>query len=103
MPEERRASGVVLSRSVADNISLAVLNKLSGIFGLNGPRIRALAQKQVDSLSIKAPNLDALVGQLSGGNQQKVVIGKVARRSGQVFLLLDEPTRGVDVNAKAEI
>jgi ABC-type sugar transport system ATPase subunit len=102
VPEERRTSGVVLNRSVADNVALAMLDRLGGLFGLNRSSVREAAQTQVDNLRIRAPDLDTLVGTLSGGNQQKVVIGKWLAADVKI-LLLDEPTRGVDVNAKAEI
>jgi len=102
VPEERRASGVLLNRSVADNLSLAVIDHLGSGFGLDLKRMRALVAKQIANLSIKTPSPEALAGQLSGGKQQKIVIGKWLAAKVKV-LLLDEPTRGVDVNAKSEI
>lgn len=102
VPEERRESGIVLSLSVADNLTMAVLDRLSTWFGLDRRRVGNLARTQIADLNIKTPNAQVPVGQLSGGNQQKVVIGKWLAADIRV-LLLDEPTRGVDVNAKAEI
>jgi ABC-type sugar transport system ATPase subunit len=102
VPEERRESGVILERSVAENLSIAVLRRLSGVFGLRRGALAELARTQARNLGIKAAGLDVPVAQLSGGNQQKVVIGKWLAADVKI-LLLDEPTRGVDVNAKAEI
>jgi ABC-type sugar transport system ATPase subunit len=102
VPEERRESGVILERSVGENLSIAVLRRLSGVFGLRRGALEDLARAQVRNLEIKAAGIDVPVAQLSGGNQQKVVIGKWLAADVKI-LLLDEPTRGVDVNAKTEI
>jgi ABC-type sugar transport system ATPase subunit len=102
VPEERRASGVLLNRSVADNLCLPVIDRLGSVAGLDFRRMRALVSEQIANLSIKTPSPDALAGQLSGGNQQKIVIGKWLAAKVRI-LLLDEPTRGVDINAKGEI
>ena len=105
VPEERRAEGLILSKSVAFNVSLANLQKL--VVGrylplINGNAQAALARDTIRALSIKAQGVDTLVSQLSGGNQQKVVIGRWLQRAPHV-LILDEPTRGVDIGARAEI
>ncbi|HWA18376.1 MAG TPA: sugar ABC transporter ATP-binding protein [Devosia sp.] len=102
VPEERRESGLVLVRSVAENIAFPVLSKLSRAGVLSRRRLNALAADLVQRLSIRTPSLGQLVRTLSGGNQQKVVMGKWLA-AGTRILLLDEPTRGIDINAKFEI
>jgi ABC-type sugar transport system ATPase subunit len=102
VPEERRESGVVLGRSVAENISFPILNQLTKAFLIRRKLLSAVAGDLVESLHIKTPSLGQLVRTLSGGNQQKVVIAKWLAAKVRV-LLLDEPTRGIDVNAKFEI
>jgi D-xylose transport system ATP-binding protein len=100
--EDRKRYGLVPEASVGENLTLATLRRFArrGILD-QGARERA-ARGQVDSLRIRTPGLSALASQLSGGNQQKVVLGKWLMASPRV-LLLDEPTRGIDVGAKAEI
>ena len=105
VPEERRADGLVLSKSVAFNLSLSNLDRLvfSNAFPLiNGRARSSMAQKIVQDLAIKTSGIGAPVGRLSGGNQQKVVIGRWLQRAPRL-LILDEPTRGVDIGARAEI
>lgn len=102
IPEDRRHQGLVLSASVAENLGLVWLRQLSrGGMILRG-RHRELAERMCRELAVKTPSLEQTVGLLSGGNQQKVVLGKWLARRPRV-LILDEPTRGVDVGAKAEI
>ena len=102
IPENRKTQGLALARSVGDNIVLAGLRKLfpSGVFV---PR-RALkaARAIIDKLRIATPTPRRPVGNLSGGNQQKVVIGKWLNADAK-FFIFDEPTRGIDVGAKSEI
>ncbi|MBL9013789.1 MAG: sugar ABC transporter ATP-binding protein [Myxococcales bacterium] len=98
VPEDRKGAGLVLGASVADNLVLASLSTAL----LDAADLEARALSRSRDLSIKVPGLGAEVATLSGGNQQKVVIGKWLERAPRV-LLLDEPTRGVDVGAKAEI
>jgi len=105
VPEERRTEGLVLAKSLAFNVGLANLDKLviSPLFRLISPRARAnLALETIRALAIKSQGIETPVGRLSGGNQQKVVIGRWLQRAPRV-LILDEPTRGVDVGARAEI
>jgi ABC-type sugar transport system ATPase subunit len=97
VPEDRKAAGLVLGMTVADNLALPGLPRILDVAGAE----RAAADR-VKAMRIKVPGLAAEVATLSGGNQQKVVIGKWLALSPRV-LLLDEPTRGVDVGAKAEI
>ncbi len=101
-PENRRAEGLVVEMTICENVSLPSLPALSN-FGLIQPkRERQLAEEQVVSLQIKTPSTQARVLNLSGGNQQKVVLAKWLARRPRV-MILDEPTRGIDVGAKAEI
>ena len=101
--EDRRGEGVLLPMSVLKNTALPNLQKVSGNFGmimLN--KARNLATRVIKSLSIKVSNFDQKVGTLSGGNQQKIVFGKWLETE-PYLLILDEPTRGLDISAKGEI
>ena len=101
-PEDRQREGLVLGRSVAENTTLACLEKLTR-FGLLQPaRERELVGGYVERLRIRTPSQQQIVRNLSGGNQQKVVLAKWLA-TGPRVLLLDEPTRGIDINAKKEI
>ena len=102
VPEDRKHQGLVLGMSVQDNVSFAVLHSLSKMGLLQTGPCQQLADRTIRELRIRTPSRDQSVGTLSGGNQQKVVIGKWLARDCQL-LILDEPTRGVDVGAKAEI
>lgn len=102
VPEDRRRHGLVLEDSVRHNLGLPNLGRLSRLGFVAARREARLAAGVRERLGIRTPSLDTPVGQLSGGNQQKVVLGKWLDSRPRV-LLLDEPTRGVDVGAKAEI
>jgi ABC-type sugar transport system ATPase subunit len=102
VPEERRESGLVLGRSVGDNLIYPIVDRLGSYVHFKKDATREVVDRYIASLSIKTPSGKARAGGLSGGNQQKIVIGKWLA-AGIKILLLDEPTRGVDVNAKAEI
>ncbi|KRA25429.1 sugar ABC transporter ATP-binding protein [Microbacterium sp. Root61] len=102
VPEERRAQGVILSAPIADNIAIANLKSVSPGGIVSQRRIVQLAKQALSDLRIKARSVRQPVGQLSGGNQQKVVLAKMLARNPKV-LLMDEPTRGIDVGTKAEI
>jgi ribose transport system ATP-binding protein len=101
-PEDRKAEGLVLEMSVAENASLACLDRTTRLGVLRPARERELLGTYFKRLAVKAPSLKAAVQILSGGNQQKVVLSKWLATTPTV-LLLDEPTRGIDVNAKREI
>jgi ribose transport system ATP-binding protein len=103
VPEDRKALGVFLPESVSWNVSLpSVARDARGGMFLNRTAERAHAEQSRDQLRVKSPTLETLVGTLSGGNQQKVALGKWLAMRPKV-LLLDEPTRGIDVGAKREI
>jgi rhamnose transport system ATP-binding protein len=102
VPEDRRRHGVILDMPVAANATLAVLRQVSTFGFVRRSVERKLAADYVARLSIKTPSLDAYVAQLSGGNQQKVAVARWLATAPAV-LILDEPTQGVDVGAKAEI
>lgn len=102
VPEDRRALGLVGTASVADNIGLVTPPGTCRFGLLRRGRLREFARRAVETLRIKTRGLDAPVWTLSGGNQQKCVLGRWVGPDARV-LLLDEPTRGVDVGAKAEI
>jgi L-arabinose transport system ATP-binding protein len=101
-PEDRKKEALVLTRSVRENIALVVLRSISRLRFVRRGAEQAMVQDLVDSLRVKTPSLDQEVSKLSGGNQQKVVLARWLARKPDV-LILDEPTRGVDVGAKAEI
>ncbi len=101
--EDRRGSGILGCLSIADNVSIASLNQyLDGGIKLNKGKIEELVQENVAKLSIKTPSSKTLIQALSGGNQQKVIISRWLANNPDV-LIMDEPTRGIDVGAKYEI
>jgi ribose transport system ATP-binding protein len=102
VPEDRKLHGLVLNQTIKSNISITVLKTLESWGLLNAKKEKALAANYINELSIKTSSDKNLAQQLSGGNQQKIVLAKWLATNPQV-LLLDEPTRGIDINAKAEI
>ena len=101
--EDRRGEGVLLPMSVQKNTALPNLRKVSRSLGIiNLEKVRNLARRVIDSLSIKVSSSDQAVSTLSGGNQQKIVFGKWLETEPDL-LILDEPTRGLDISAKGEI
>jgi ABC-type sugar transport system ATPase subunit len=102
LPEDRKRLGLVLSMNCRENTSLATLPSLTRLGFVRRAAERTLAQKYADRLRVKAPSIESGVAGLSGGNQQKVALAKWLARECDV-LMVDEPTRGVDVGAKAEI
>jgi L-arabinose transport system ATP-binding protein len=101
-PEERKAQALLLERSVRDNTSLVVLDRLRRFRFVKRAEERKLTREYVDRLNVRTPSIEHEVRKLSGGNQQKVVLARWLARKPKV-LILDEPTRGIDVGAKAEI
>jgi D-xylose transport system ATP-binding protein len=100
--EDRKRYGLILDQTIRDNITLAGLKSLSGPVLTNQAKEMRAARRQMDSLRIKARSPMTIAGTLSGGNQQKVVLGKWLLTEPKI-LFLDEPTRGIDVGAKQEI
>ncbi|MFJ9210431.1 sugar ABC transporter ATP-binding protein [Streptomyces sp. NPDC102264] len=101
-PEERKAQALFPHRSIRDNTSLVVLDRLRRFRFVRRKAERELTQHYADRLRVRAPSIEHEVRKLSGGNQQKVVLARWLARKPKV-LILDEPTRGIDVGAKAEI
>ena len=101
VPEDRKAAGLVLSNSVGFNLTLAATRSLCGLF-ISFRRRDALIERLIGGLGIKTNSPWQAVSSLSGGNQQKVVVAKWLATEPKV-LILDEPTRGVDIGAKREI
>lgn len=102
VPEDRKRDGIVPQLSIKDNISLAVLDRVSAAGWIRPNAERTLARQKADELTVTPPAITPRVDTLSGGNQQKVVFAKWLA-AGPRVLILDEPTRGVDVGAKADI
>ena len=102
-PEDRKKDGLCTKLSIRHNIALPNLDLLCNKMGVvSRSREDEMCRKVVDDLKVKTPNVDVNAGNLSGGNQQKLVVGKWLARNSRV-VIFDEPTRGIDVNAKSEI
>lgn len=102
LPEDREHEGLVKSLTVRDNLIMNALGKVSSHCIINKPSERKFTSDVVEALGIKAASIEQEVNQLSGGNKQKVVVGRISAAEPRVFLL-DEPTRGVDISAKDSI
>lgn len=102
LSEDRKLDGLILQMDIRENITLTYLNRFFKNGIISKPRERKIAQTQVDAFNINCRSIYQLVNTLSGGNQQKVVLGKWLCEKPKL-LILDEPTRGIDINAKAEI
>lgn len=100
--EDRKGEGLLLSQSISANIALGNLPAISRAGVVNSGAERELAERQIAAMRIRSSSPEQVVGELSGGNQQKVVIGRWLERDCSV-LLFDEPTRGIDVGAKFDI
>jgi ribose transport system ATP-binding protein len=100
VPEDRRQQGIVPDRPVWVNLLLGSWAR--NLLPVSGPQVRKAAVKQINSLVIRPSNPDQIIRRLSGGNQQKVVLAR-ALEAGSTVLLIDAPTRGIDVAAKSEI
>ena len=102
VPEDRKDQGILPNISVQGNISISILKSLLNKIGtINEKKEGEIANKNIMKLNIKTPNAEKLISQLSGGNQQKVILARWLETNPQV-LILDEPTKGIDVGAKAE-
>lgn len=102
LPEERKREGLITGKSVATNISIASLRKVSRRGVINAAQEYRVAREHVEALRIKTPTIYQRVDNLSGGNQQKVVVARWLAAECRI-LILDEPTKGIDVGAKVEI
>ena len=102
-PEDRKLQGIILDMSVRENLSLAALRRDKKSIGfLDFAKEVAISREMIESMRVKTPGDSQILRYLSGGNQQKVVLGKWLALK-PAILLLDEPTRGIDVGAKREI
>jgi ribose transport system ATP-binding protein len=102
VPEERLSEGLIMKLSIRSNISITNLKKIVRFFVVSAKKERSIAEEYIKKMNIRAYNIEQKVATLSGGNQQKVVISKCLNAD-SVVLLMDEPTRGIDVGAKQEI
>ena len=102
IPEDRQRDGLVSILSVAENLTMASLRKLTRYFHIRARAEAEEVRKEVKELSIKVADTSLPVSSLSGGNQQKVVIGKALLTAPKV-LLMDEPSRGIDIGAKSDV
>lgn len=102
LTEDRKGQGLILNQDINYNVNISSYDKLSGKILLNKKQMENRALDNIDKLNIKPANMNFIVGQLSGGNQQKVVIGKWLNTKANIFII-DEPTRGIDVGAKVEV
>ena len=102
MPEDRKNHGAMLEICVKNNINMPIYTKISKASVISSKSEHKTAKKYKDELYIKTPTLSQLVKNLSGGNQQKVILGKWLAANSEL-IILDEPTRGIDVGAKFEI
>ena len=103
VPEDRKQHGLILSMDVKQNTTMAILQRISNLLGaISTKKESDIAARYVEALSIATPSLSQTVSNLSGGNQQKVVLAKWLSTEPKI-LIMDEPTRGIDVGAKAEV
>lgn len=103
VPEDRKKDGIVPVMSVAQNITLAALDRFSGLFSsLDDAREQDVIRQSIAHLKVKTASQDLAIARLSGGNQQKAVLAKCLLLNPDI-LILDEPTRGIDIGAKYEI
>ncbi|MBC7960630.1 MAG: sugar ABC transporter ATP-binding protein, partial [Vallitaleaceae bacterium] len=101
-PEDRKTQGLVLQRSVKENFSMPIINRFVGKIFINHSLEKKTCLEGINALSVKTPSIDQSVIKLSGGNQQKIIIARWLASKPKI-LILDEPTKGIDVGAKAEI
>ncbi|MDR1618887.1 MAG: sugar ABC transporter ATP-binding protein [Treponema sp.] len=102
IPEDRKKLGCLLTKDVKFNVAVSLFRKLSNFFVVNDRKVKSVTNFYIDKLKIKTPSMEQIVKNLSGGNQQKVVLAKSLAANSNI-ILFDEPTRGIDVGAKHEI
>src|SRR5262249_37758109 len=102
VPEDRHRHGLIMDFTIARNMTLPLLSRLTRLGLVDQRREKELANRYAEQLQVRSAGLDQLVRVLSGGNQQKVVLGKWLATKPDI-LILDEPTRGIDIGAKAEV
>ena len=102
VPEDRKREGLILPFSVESNITMASLEDLTHMGIVDSSKDADIGKRQIEALAIKTPTPETKVVTLSGGNQQKCIVGRWMERNPKI-LILDEPTRGIDVGAKFEI
>jgi ribose transport system ATP-binding protein len=102
LSENRKEEGLMLNQSIADNLTLTKMEAFGNFGFIKGSRQREVAQKWVNELRVKCRDCSQTIGELSGGNQQKVALARLLEHPARIFLL-DEPTRGIDVGSKAQI
>ena len=101
-PEDRKEQGLILTKSIKDNLTIPILKTLTNKGVIDSKKERTVSKQAVQTYGIKTQSIDKTVGELSGGNQQKVILGRWLLANPKI-LVLDEPTKGIDVGAKAEI
>ena len=101
-PEDRKDEGIVAGRSVKDNLTVSILDRLSRMGIINRTEEKRITNESIRELNIKTPDMYKNIAELSGGNQQKVILGRSLAANPKI-LILDEPTKGIDVGAKSEI
>ena len=102
LPEERKQHGILELLSVKDNITVSLMDQVTNLFVVNGRKEKQIAQQVVEDYAVKTPSLEQPIRFLSGGNQQKAIIGRAMNTTPRI-LIFDEPTKGIDVGAKVEI
>jgi ABC-type sugar transport system ATPase subunit len=102
VPEDRKLQALILGLAIRENLGLSILDRLSRFGIVRLGEERALARRMVEALRVRTPSIEQKVLNLSGGNQQKVVIAKWLALHPKI-LIMDEPTRGIDIGAKAEV
>jgi len=102
VPEDRKGKGALLDMTIRSNTSMAVLERLSKFFTIDKKEEKRLANEYKESIRIKTPSIEQKIKNLSGGNQQKVIIARWLASEPEL-VIFDEPTRGIDVGAKSEI
>ena len=103
IPENRKLEGNITGRSICENLNISILEQLSGAFGFQSQRrLTNRAQGMIERMSVDPPDLKMEIQSLSGGNQQKVVVGRWLAADSNV-IIFDEPTQGIDVGTKAQM